>query len=187
MILSDGARRFAGLIFKAITRFEEWCLAGSILGIAILSIANVTTRTLFENSLAFAEEVSQFLIVIVTFIGLGYAVGKGRHIRMTAIYEQCNEGTRKALALVISATTAGLLFYLALLGFEYTLGTVHELGSVSPVLRLPLWCVYLFAPFGFALAGIQYTLAFFKNLTSPGVWLSFQTMDESRKAPPPDV
>ncbi|MGR9109065.1 MAG: TRAP transporter small permease [Gammaproteobacteria bacterium] len=137
------------------TRFEELCIAIGILGIAVLTISNVIARSLFGMSLAFTEEISQFLIIVVTFLGLGYAVGKGRHIRMTALYDQCSDKTRKFLALMISSTAAGLLFYLAFLGFQYTYGTVHALGSVSPVLQVPLWHIYLAAPVGFVLAGIQ--------------------------------
>lgn len=167
-----------------VTRLEEVCLSGGILGIAALTIANVIGRTLFGRSLAFAEEVSQFLIVAVTFVGLGYAAGKGRHIRMTALFDALPERWRKGLTIVIHATTAALLFYLAYLGVSYAAGTVRVLGSVSPALRVPLWTVYLAAPLGFGLGGIQYALALAKNLTTEGVWLSFTHRDELHEPPP---
>jgi TRAP-type C4-dicarboxylate transport system permease small subunit len=80
--------------------------------------------------------------------------------------------------LLISSTTALLLFYLAYLALDYALGTVRVLGSVSPVLRVPRWLVYLAAPLGFVLAGVQYLLAFVKNLAAPDVYLSFEVRDE---------
>ncbi len=177
-------RRVATRLSKAVTQLEELCLAWGILGIAALTIGNVIARTFFGTSLAFAEEISQFLIVLVTFLGLGYAAGKGRHIRMTALYDQLPEKQRKALTVLISATTSALLFYLSYLAVRYALSTVHELGSVSPALRVPLWIVYLSAPIGFALGGIQYALALIKNLTTPGVWLSFEVKDEYEELPP---
>ena len=69
------------------TFVEEFILSGGILVIAALTIANVFCRTFFGFSLAFAEEVSQFLIVLITFVGLSYGASQGRHIRMTAIYD----------------------------------------------------------------------------------------------------
>ncbi|HJL17208.1 MAG TPA: TRAP transporter small permease [Sandaracinaceae bacterium LLY-WYZ-13_1] len=180
-------RRFAVRISKVVTKLEELCLAWGILGIAVLTIANVIARSLFGTSIVFAEEISQFLIVFVTFLGLGYAAGQGRHIRMTALYDQLPDKPRKALATTIAATTAALLFYLSYLAVRYALFTVRELGSVSPALRVPLWYVYLAAPLGFGLAGIQYVLALVKNLTTDGVWLSFEKEDGYDEAPPADI
>jgi TRAP-type C4-dicarboxylate transport system permease small subunit len=174
--------RTAARISGAVTRFEEITLAGGILGIAMLTIGNVLARSA-GKSLYFAEEVSQFLIVMVTFLGLGYAAGKGRHIRMTAFYDQFPDRWRKVVMLLISSTTALLLFFLAYLALDYALGTVRALGSVSPVLRVPRWLVYLAAPLGFALAGIQYLLAFVKNLLAPEVYLSFDVRDEHAAEP----
>jgi len=171
-------RALAARLSKWVTRLEEACLAGGILGIAALTIANVVGRVLFDHSLAFAEELSQFLIVFVTFLGIGYAAAKGRHIRMTAVYDQLGKRSRKRLAIVIAATTSALLFYLTYLGLDYTLGTMHELGSVSPVLEVPLWTVYLSAPLGFGLGGIQYALAVVRNLESDEVYLSYETRDD---------
>ena len=173
-------------VFAAVTWLEELCLAWGILGIAALTIANVVGRAVFGNSLASAEELSQFLMVFVTFLGLGYAAGKGRHIRMTALYDALPLRARKAVRLFITATTAALLFYLAYLGLRYSLGTVRELGSVSPALEVPLWLVYLAAPAGFILAGIQYVLAFVQNLRAEEVYLSFEQLDEYGDAPPPE-
>ena len=177
--MGDHLSRMAARISAAITRIEEIALAGGILGIAILTIGNVLARALFGTSLFFAEEVSQFLIVMVTFLGVGYAAGKGRHIRMTAFYDQLSPKGRKAVMLLISSTTALLMFGLAALALDYALGTLRELGSVSPVLQIPLWkVVVLAAPVGFSLAGVQYLLSFVKNLIAPEVYLSFEVRDE---------
>ncbi|MGF1467579.1 MAG: TRAP transporter small permease [Sandaracinaceae bacterium] len=170
---AGGLRRLA----RWLTAVEEACLAVGILGIAALSIGNVLARPL-TGGLLFAEELSQFLMVLVTFVGAGYAAGRGRHIRMTAFYDQVPARPRKALALLITATTALLLWALAGLGLSYALGTMRSLGSVSPTLRVPLWIVDLAAPLGLALAGLQYGLAFARNLTSPGVWIAFDHRDD---------
>ena len=171
-----------------ITKLEELCLAWGILGIAGLTIANVIGRSVFGQSLAFAEELSQTLLLFVTFLGLGYAAGKGRHIRMTALYDALPERARRALRIFICATTALLLFYFAWLGASYSLDTMRELGSVSPALRIPRWIPYLAAPVGFSLAGVQYVLALYKNLTAEGgVWLSFEVDDAHDERPPEGV
>ena len=183
----SGARKAVAQTFRVVTKLEELSLAWGMIGIALLTIGNVFARTLFDTSLVFAEEISQFLIVFVTFIGLGYGVSQGRHIRMTAIYDQLSDRKRKVLMLVITSSTAVLMFYLTYLSVDYILGTVRELAAVSPALQVPLWLVYLSAPLGFLLAGIQYVLAFAKNLMDDDVWLSFEQRDEYEDAPPADI
>lgn len=175
--------RWATALSRAVTRIEELCLAWGILGIALLTIANVLLRSIFGESLLFALELCRFLIVLVTFVGIGYAASKGRHIRMTALYDALGPRAQKAVMLLITSSTSCLLFGLTWLSLRYVFGTVRELGPVSPVLRVPRHWVYAAAPVGFFLGGIQYALAFLKNLTEPDVYLSFDKRDEYDEAP----
>jgi len=55
--------------------------------------------------------------------------------------------------------------------------TVAQLGGISPALRIPFWMLYAVAPVGMLLAAVQYALAAVKNLTSPGIYLSFSRAD----------
>lgn len=157
-------------------RAEAALIGGGILVIAALTITNVFSRTLAGVSLAWAEEVCRFLIVLVTFVGLSYGAGLGRHIRMTAIYDQLPERVRKALMLVISASTSALLLALTAWSLRYV-GTVRALGTVSPVLQVPLWIVYLAAPLGLGLAGVQYALTFVRNLLEEEIYLSYEVRE----------
>jgi len=174
-------------VFKAITRVEEICLAGGILGIALLTIGNVLLRMTTGRSLLFAEEVSRFLIVLVTFMGIGYGASQGRHIRMTAFYDALRPRARKGVMLLITASTSALMFALAWLAFSYVLGTVRQLGAVSPVLQVPRYLVFLVAPVGLLLGAVQYLLTFVKNLRSPETWVAFDVLDGYEAAPPADI
>ncbi|MEZ6059886.1 MAG: TRAP transporter small permease [Planctomycetaceae bacterium] len=163
--------------FQIVRRTEEILLAWSVLLIAGLTIANVATRAVSGDSLAFTGELSQFLIIVVTFVGLSYAAGRGRHIRMTAICDQLSPRYRKLLIVISSLMTAALLSVLAWCSLEY-IATVRFLESVSPVLRVPLHLVYLVVPLGLILSAVQYALAVVRNVTSPGVYLSYEVADE---------
>lgn len=156
---------------------EETVLAFSILVIAAVTIINVCSRTLFNVSLTFAEELSQFFILFMTFVGLGYAASKGRHIRMSALYDQLGRRARKLLMIVICGSTSALMWLLAYYSCRY-LFTVWELGAVSPALRVPFFLVYIIAPIGFILAGTQYALAVIRNLYETDVYLSYDVKDE---------
>lgn len=164
-------------VLKAIQRVEETVLSFSILAIAVLTIANVIGRSLFNSSLAATEELSQFLIILVTFVGLSYAVSQARHIRMTALYDAFGPRIRKALMLIISVTTSALMFFLAYHALQYVL-IMARLGSVSPVLQVPLYLVYLAAPIGLTLSGIRYAATVVRNLREPDIYLSYTVREE---------
>jgi TRAP-type C4-dicarboxylate transport system permease small subunit len=172
-------------IFRLVQTIEAWILSTSIIAIALLTIANVFTRSVLKLitagrvhfSLPFAEELSQFLIIGVTFVGLSYAASRGRHIRMTAVYDQLSAPWRKALMIGISSLTSLLMLTLAWYSLEY-IATVRFLESVSPVLRVPLYVVYCLVPLGLGLAAIQYALTALRNVTSPEVYISFEEKDE---------
>ena len=162
---------------RTLQRIEEVILAFATLLIAVLTIVNVVCRTFFGFSLAVAQEVSQFCIIIVCFVGLSYAASKGRHIRMTAIYDSLPLTVRKLFMIGISACTSLLMFALAWYAVLYV-RTVYELGGVYPALRVPFYVIYTVAPIGLCLAGVQYALATLKNVTSDDIYLSFEKKDE---------
>lgn len=153
---------------------EVALLAGGILLIALATIANVLARIFAGISLASTEELSRFAILFVTFVGLSHGASRGRHIRMTALYDQCGPRTRKGLTIFGAAVTGALCFTLTGYAIAY-LETVYTLGTASPVLSLPLWMGYLAAPIGLALAGVQCLLTIGRNVTTPGIWLSVDT------------
>lgn len=167
-------------VFRVVNRIEAVVLSCAIIVIALGTIANVVSRTAFGTSLAFAEELAQFCIIIVTFVGLSYAASQDRHIRMSALYDLLRGASRKLLMLVISGGTSVLMLVLCYYSLVY-IASVGSLGTVSPVLRVPLSLVYWAVPFGFFLAGIQYALTFIRNLTEPGVHLSFATTERDRE------
>lgn len=160
-------------LFLIIQRIEATILAGSVIAMAAITIVNVFARNLLRRNLAAAEELNQFLIVVICFVGLSYAASRGRHIRMTALYDQLGPRARKTLMIVISATTAGLMFLLGWFALSYA----WSVDRVSPVLGVPLYLVYLAAPLGMFLGGVQYLLTLVRNLTSGDVYIAFDHPD----------
>lgn len=168
--------RILAIVDNAIARFEAFVLSFGILLMAANSIANVLGRFLFGQSLYFSGELNQFLIVLVTFVGLGYAARKGRHIRMSALYDQLSDRGRKILMIVIATTTAAVMFLLAYFSYQYV-ARLAGLGKVTPALQVPLYLTYLWVPVGFIITGIQYILTVIRNVRSPEVYISYEQID----------
>lgn len=163
-------------IDRVIAVVERIILAYAVLLMFLNTIANVVGRYVFGQSLYFSEELNQFLIVMVTFVGLGYATRRGRHIRMSAFYDQLSDRNRKILMTIIALSTGLVMFWLSWLSADYVT-SVAQSAKVTPALRVPLYLTYLWVPFGFFLTGIQYMLTVVRNLTQPDVYISYEEID----------
>ncbi len=155
---------------------ETTILAYGVLAMFLNTIGNVIGRYLFGQSLYFSMELNQFLIVLVTFVGLGYATRRGRHIRMSAFYDTLGDKARKGLMIVIAVTTGAVMFWLAWISLTYVLSVANS-GKVTPALRVPLYLTYLWVPLGFFLTGLQYVLTVIRNLRDRDVWISWEQID----------
>lgn len=141
---------------------------------ALVTILNVLTRNVTGDSIAWTEELNQFLIVLVCFVGLSYAAGEGRHIRMSALSDALPDRFRRWLMIFVTSTTALLLFFLAYYAWSYAVSVDRR----SPVMGVPLRWVYMIAPIGLVLGGIQYGMAAIKNVSGTQIYISFDRLDD---------
>lgn len=172
----SGALKPLALVDDLISRFEAVVLGVGVLIMATVSVANVIGRFAFGESIFFAEELNQFLIVLITFVGIGYAARKGRHIRMSAIFDSLPDGLRKALMVLIALITAAAMFVLAYYSYVYVV-SVYATGRVAPSLRVPVYLTFVWVPIGFVITGIQYLLTAVVNLLRKDVYLSVAVVD----------
>lgn len=171
------------MLNRVLTRTDHWihkleaiCLSGGILLMAINTIVNVFGRYMFSHSLYFSEELNQILMVVVTFMGLGYVTRQGRHIRMSAIYDLLPDGYKKALMLLITLSTALTMFLLSYYAYAYVDKTAQR-GMITAALQIPMYWTLIVVPVGFFIAGLQYSLAFVRNLQNRDIFLSFSALD----------
>ncbi|MDX1443289.1 MAG: TRAP transporter small permease [Gammaproteobacteria bacterium] len=169
--------RIMAMADKSMAWLEKAALAIGVIGMTLVSVSNVFMRNVLGESLTFADELNQALIILVTFLGVGYAARQGRHIRMTALFDQLPRLPRKIMMIVIAACTAALLFLLSWYSLDYALHT-RSVGSVTPSLQIPLWIIYAVAPIGLAVGGVQYVMTLIRNLASHDVYISFTHTDE---------
>ena len=91
---------------RAIGVIERLIIGGTMLAMALLMSAHVVGQLLFDRGIPGTYEVTEMLIVVMTFVGVSYAARHARHIRMSALYEQLHGGARKALLMLICVGTA---------------------------------------------------------------------------------
>ena len=160
-----------------IKKFEEYVLAYGVIAMASLTVINVVSRNFFNHGLSFATEINEFLIVIITFLGTSYAARNGRHIRMSAFFDIANKKIKKILVYIMTGGTALIMYYVTYLSAIYVYNVFLN-GRMSPVMRVPLYLIWIWVPIGLLMTDIHYTLAFIKNLMEDEVWISFEDQSE---------
>jgi len=172
----SGLPGFLGTIDEWIANFEAVMLAMGVILMAINTCANVIARYVLGEGMFWSGEVNRILIILITFAGIGYAARHGRHIRMSAIYDAIPPKGRKVLMIFIALVTSALMFFLCYHSYWY-IDTLHGRGRILPALGVEIWWIYVWAPVGFAITGIQYFLTAIKNFTSKDVYLSTGVVD----------
>jgi TRAP-type C4-dicarboxylate transport system permease small subunit len=159
-----------------VNTFEVASLIVCVGGLSILLVANVIAREFF-TSIYFAEEISEFLVIYTTFIGLSYGVRKARHIRMGAFLDMMPAKLEKVFIIFISLVSMVVMFIMAKASYEYLLHAIQK-SHMTPALRLPYWIFYLIVPVGFFMAGVQYIRTMVKNLVEKDTWMSPEQQSE---------
>lgn len=172
----SGLPGILGVIDVVIARVEAVMLAVGVLAMALNTMANVIGRFVIGQSLFFSEEINRALIILITFAGISYAARHGRHIRMSAIFDTIAPPMRKVLMIMIAFVTAAAMFLLTWYSIDYLLAQASR-GRLLPALQVPVWWIIVWAPVGFFLTGVQYTLTGIKNIIEKDIWLSTSTLE----------
>lgn len=120
--------------------FEKFMLIVGIGAMALVSVVNVISRNTLGSSLQFAADVTQLLLVVVTFMGIGIGARHARHIRVSAIHDLLPASAQKVLLTVVGFGTGALLLLLAGYGWDYAKSAQRSCRILPEVFSaVPLW------------------------------------------------
>lgn len=112
---------------------------------ATLVFTNVITRYVFNFSIIWAEEVSQYLMIWIAYLGAGLALRQGRHVAIEIFQDRLRAPLGRALRAAIAGMILVFLAVLTVLGFQFVaFAWVQE----TPVLNISLGIPYLAVPIG---------------------------------------
>ncbi|MFW3614264.1 TRAP transporter small permease [Billgrantia antri] len=126
-------------------RPERWLGALALAIISLISLGNVVTRYVTGGSLAFTEEFSVFLLVVLTFTGASVALRRNGHIRIGLLERALPDVPRRVLILFQGLCTAVVLGLIIWYGAKLT-WQEYQWESLSPGLGLPQWWYLAWLP-----------------------------------------
>ncbi|MBV6272720.1 TRAP transporter small permease [Alcaligenaceae bacterium CGII-47] len=126
-------------------RVEDWLTVLSLGTLAIITMTNVIVRYLTDQSFAWTEEISIFLLIVLTMSASSSAFVRMLHIRIELIADGGSPARKRRLG--ITADTITLLFFVLL---TVLLGrmALDELnwGDTSPAIGIPTWWYTMWLP-----------------------------------------
>jgi TRAP-type C4-dicarboxylate transport system permease small subunit len=119
-------------------RIEEAIAAATMALICLITFANVVVRYLTNASFAFTEEISVFLLVVLTLVGAAAAFARDRNIRVDFFVLKLPRPMQFVLEVVGMVLSATLFTMVAWFGWRFFLDDL-KYETTSPGLGIPQW------------------------------------------------
>jgi TRAP-type C4-dicarboxylate transport system permease small subunit len=124
---------------------EDWVGALSMALLALITFANVLARYFTSESFAWTEELSVWLMLVVTLVAASAAASRDRHIRIEILLRGGSASRRKGLQLLGEAAT--VLAFLMMFGLGMRLFWDDLRFEVtSPGIGVPQWWYTVWLP-----------------------------------------
>jgi len=140
----DKSRR-EGSFERVIVTVNRWIVISMMAVMATLVFMNVVSRYIFNHSIIWAEEVSQYLMVWVAFLGAGLALRQGRHVAIEILQDRLPSRARRMTRHLVALLLILFMGILIVLGFQFAR---FAWDQETPVLNIPLGIPYLAVPIG---------------------------------------
>ena len=114
-------------------------------GLCVITMANVVVRYLSDQSFAWTEEFSVFLLILTTMAGASAASLRDNHIRIEYFFASGSASRRRVLALFGALVTT--VFFLALAALTGRMAwDDFRYGEISMGLGVPRWWYTAWVP-----------------------------------------
>lgn len=132
---------------------QTFAVLGLSLGV-LLTFINVVLRYMFDMSLTWASELTNYLFIWSALFGAAYGFKHGAHISVTILIERFPAYATKFFLIFANILSALYLGILAYFGYLLVLMLV-DFGEMSVDLDIPMWIPHLVLPAAFLLAGYR--------------------------------
>jgi len=126
-------------------KIEDWLTVAVMAALALITFANVLVRYFTDQSFAWTEEISVFLMIVLALVAGSAAVARNRHIRIEAFAEAGSERRRRALARFGALMVALLFAIMAVLSARVVWDHV-QWEETSPAIGVPQWWYSVWLP-----------------------------------------
>ena len=124
---------------------EDWLTVLVMGALALITFSNVIARYFTNQSFAWTEEFSVFLMIVLALVGSSAAVARDRHIRIDYFSDSGSMARRKSLSR-LGAVLVGLLFTLIGVLSLRLVWDDYRFNETSPGIGIPQWWYSIWLP-----------------------------------------
>ena len=121
--------------------FEEYLMNFCLWGLVFLMTLQIFCRYVLNSPLSWTDEVSRYLFVWFTFMGVSYCTLTDNHIRID-ILETLVPKLKKPFMFIGDAMVLAFALYMYIPSWKQLLD-LKARKVTSPALMIPMWIVYL--------------------------------------------
>lgn len=131
--------------YRVSPRLEDWIGVIVMLLLVGITFANVVVRYFTDESFAWTEEFSVFLMIVLALVAGSAAVARDRNIRIEFFFERGSAARQRRLAILSALGVAVMFIALAVLGARITWDE-YTFGETSPGIGVPSWWYSIWLP-----------------------------------------
>ena len=136
-----------------------------ILILFLLMFGDIAGRFLFNKPIQGTAEISEYLLVSIAFLSLGYGQLKGVHISMEAVFVIFPKKVRMVLTIFVSIVVICFFSIMCVqIGERAHLDWVNKVLLPSTSVRLPVWYTSFIAATGCGVLVISLLVQLMKNV-----------------------
>lgn len=132
---------------KIIENIEKVVACVCVLVMAVLVFVNVIARYVLGNSLAFSDEISTYLFILMSFMGTAIAARRKAHLGLSIVTDRLSPSAAKKLNMVMYAVSAFFCLLIVIFGIFMVMGQ-YARGQETATMQWPEWIYGLFVPIG---------------------------------------
>ena len=126
-------------------KLEDWLSVLVMAALALITFTNVVVRYMTDSSFAWTEEISVFLLIVLTMTASSSAFVRHLHIRIEFVAD--GGPTARTRRMAIMANTVVLLFFILLTVLSARMVyDNYTWGDTSPAIGVPSWWYSIWMP-----------------------------------------
>ena len=151
-------------IFTGFSRYANIISEIGTVALMILIFREVIWRYILNKPSVFSVEISEYIMIFITFMCAGWVLHKNSHVSMTVLTDHLPERVKIRLDIVTSLLTMGVCGVIIWKGvLSAVIAFMGNYRSAS-LIEFPLWISYSFIPLGMAILFLQYIVRIRENI-----------------------
>ena len=130
---------------KVPLKIEDWISVLVMAALACITFANVLARYMTDQSFAWTEEISVFLLVVLTMSAGATAFVRNQHIRIELYADGGTPARQRRLALISYSLVLAFFVLLTILSARMAMDEFNW-GDTSPAIGIPTWVYSMWIP-----------------------------------------